>query len=296
MERNLNWKDALRRLGEQIQVVQVDEPAPPSCPVCNDTGFIRYDVPIADSRFGKIYACPEPGCATAAKTRQNQSDTIMKHSTWEADYSKFTFDSFYQLVESLQAWPGKRGAYAAANTFAYTLPSGDPFTLQQAAQYVWERDWPDADDRASNSLVLTGDVGLGKTSLAAAVTNALRQQSVNVVFSRTLDLIERVQETYQEGWQGKTADQVKGFFARVPYLILDEFGIKSYTNNRLETLEDIIRERDRRGLPFLITTNLTLEQVYELWQPQIADIVAKAHWVEIGGVKLRQTARKVEQW
>ena len=293
-DRKRDWKQVLARLGEQVQATAVESLPSIQCVTCQDTGYYTLDVHYTDARFGKMYPCDNPECAVKAKQRRAQSAAVMEQSTWEQDYGALTFDSFAALMEKHGDWTGKRAAYAAALAFA--VYDKQPFTLRQAAQYAFQVDMPGADDRASQSLVLTGDVGLGKTGLATGATNELRAQDKNVVFIRTLDLIERVQETYREDWQGKTADQVKGFFARVDYLILDEFGIKSYTNNRLETLEDIIRERDRRGLPFLLTTNLTVEQVYDLWQPQIADIVAKAHWVEVGGVKLRHTTRKVVSW
>lgn len=291
---NIQVESTLKRLAEKIRIVETEEPAAPACATCNDTGYVSYNVPTDDKRFGRLYPCTDPGCPIMNRHRRQQSDKVMQQSTWEDGYESLTFDSFHALMEGTAGWNGKRGAYAAAKAFAFS--NNTQFTLQQAAQYALGLDWPGAEDRSSNSVVLTGDVGLGKTSCAVSSANALRNQNKVVVFARTLNLIDRVQETYREGWEGDTPDQRKRFFASVPYLILDEFGIKSYTNNRLEIIEDIIRERDRRGLPFMATTNLTLDQMRELWQPQIADIIAKAHWVEVAGVKLRQTTRKVESW
>ena len=65
-----------------------------------------------------------------------------------------------------------------------------------------------------------------------------------------------------------------------------------YKRQRLEKIEQIIRERDRRGLPTLYTTNHNIEEVYAKWGKRTGDIVAKAHWVAVGGVKLRLTTRK----
>jgi hypothetical protein len=71
---------------------------------------------------------------------------------------------------------------------------------------------------------------------------------------------------------------------------VDEFNLKNYTRDRLEIFEDVMRARDKAGLPFMATTNLSLDQFTANWEPQIADVIAKAHWVRMGGVKLRLTS------
>lgn len=278
-----------------------DAPTPavtmPTCSECGDTGYIRYDVPYGDERFGHMYRCANPNCPTTQRMFAEQSQRVANLSTWEEVYGGWTFESYKQLIHEVgqDKWEGKRGALAAA--YAFAVAQGVAFTLNQAAQVAWKQDWKGkVSQRASQSVILTGDVGLGKTGLAVAAVNELRSQSQSVIFIRVQELIRRLQETYNRDWQGETADTRSRFYASVPYLIIDEFGMKNFSTDRLELIENIIRERDRRGLPFMATTNLSKDEFYAGWQPQIADIVAKAHWVQIGGVKLRQTATKTEMW
>lgn len=285
------WKAVFQKMQDGMRVIDVPEEARPSCPMCEDTGYIRLNIAdIHDPRFGKLYPCPEPNCPARLRNARQQAESVMRFSSWNDSYYGLTFDSFKQLMSDANVRNGKRGAYAAAFAFAHC--DQQPFTLTQAAQYAIGQNWPGDDGRVSNSVVLTGDVGLGKTGLAVAAANALLHRAKPVIFIRVLTLIDYIRETYKPNWDGESAQDRINRLSSVPYLVLDEFGIKAYTDNRLENVEQIIRGRDRAGLPTLITTNLNLQQVYELWEPQIADIVAKYHWVTMGGAKLRQTAQK----
>lgn len=298
--------EIVRRIREGLPLDDMDfmadmpvvEPARPACEECEGLGYVRYDVPVGDPRFGKLFPCPNPNCTALSAHRRVQVDEIMRYSTWEQDYSSITFDSFVEVVNRLgdAAWQGKVGAFVAAKMFSRW--GGQHFTMQAAARFTIGRDWPNDDGFTSNSVVLTGDVGTGKTGLAIAATNCLREQDKPVIFIRTLDLIKHVQETYAKDYDGEPTDSRIRRYARVPFLMLDEFGIEAYTSDRKEIVETLIRERDRAGLPFLVTTNLSIEQVYEMkgWDKRIADVVAKAHWINVGGVKLRQTSRKAKEW
>lgn len=301
-----DMQDIIARMQSQIgnipAVEDLPEPEPPACETCQDTGYVRYDVPYTHPMFGKMYHCPELNCPTAANHRRQQVEIVMKHSTWNDGYTRMTFESFWNLCDEKNAWDGKRGAYSAASMFARC--DGQPFTLNEASMHVLQRKWPEVIDGVSNSVVLTGDVGLGKTGLAVAAANLLRELDKNVVFIRLMDLVRTVQETYRQSThsdkeqQIDTTSDVYRFFNSVTFLILDEFGIKNYTQDRREIVETIIRARDRAGLPTLYTTNLTKEEISdgELWDKQIGDIVQKAHWVKVGGVKLRDTQQKVATW
>lgn len=285
------------KFGQDFAETSLTELTVPMCMECQDTGYIRFDVPYGHEYFGRMYRCTNPDCPTTQRMFQEQSQRMAVLSTWEDSYAGWTFESYQQIIYAVgqDKWEGKRGAFAAAKSFA--IANGVEFTLNQAAQAIWQKDWKgEVSPRASQSVILTGDVGLGKTGLAVAAVNKLRAQNRSVIFIRVQELIRRLQETYNRDWQGETADTRSRFYASVPYLVIDEFGMKNFSTDRLELIENIIRERDRRGLPFMGTTNLSKDEFYAGWQPQIADIVAKAHWVQIGGVKLRQTAVKTEMW
>lgn len=292
---------ALNQMGGNITVLDTPETVPASCPECDGLGYIRYEVAISDPRFGKMFPCPNPECPVTHQHRQQQVVKVMEtRSSWKPDYNDMTFESFRKLMGKPNSanWNGKRGAYAMAMAFSRAYA---PFTENEASQAAFNVDWPKAKPGASQSVVLNGGVGIGKTGLAIAVQNDLRAQDKVGIFIRLPDLITHIQEAYNDKHEGgETAETRIQIFASAPYLIIDEFEMDDYTPDRRRIVEAVIRGRaDRPNMPpFLITTNLTLDEMYseKRWGRRITDIVAKAHWITMGGVKLRQTREAAEAW
>ena len=267
-----------------------DNPEPSAgCDICGGTGVIRYAVPFGDPRWGKLHPCPNRYCPGVLENHRRRQELVLKRSHWSVEYEKMTFESWHEFVSQEKAWKGKGGAYCAAFKFADN-PS-QPFGAATAAWEIMGVKW-DVDNSPRSSLVLTGDVGLGKTALALSAANMIRANGGIVIFLRVQQLIEQIRRTFQKDYDGPPADDLLEVYRTVPVLIIDEFGIKNYTDFRLETLEDVMRARDRNGLPFMATTNLTLDQFYESWGKQTADIVAKAHWINMTGQKLRDTVSR----
>lgn len=295
---------ALQQLASNITVLDAPEVLAPTCPDCDGLGYIRYDVAFTDPRFGKLYPCPNPNCPIHREQKLRQLEAVMeKRSSWKADYDSMTFTSFRKLMGKIdhKNWTGKRGAFSMAVAFARAEA---PFTENEASKNVLQLDWPKAKPGMSQSVVLSGGVGIGKTGLAIAAMNDLREQGKIGIFIRLPDLITHIQEAYRgdrdEYDSRETAETRIQIFASAPYLIIDEFETDDYTSDRRRIVEAVIRGRaDRPNMPpFLITTNLSMDEMYSerRWGKRIADIVAKAHWVEMSGLKLRPTREVSESW
>lgn len=269
----------------------VPEPERPDCPNCGGLGMIWYHVPLGDPMFGKTRPCSNPKCPVMSKNRREQQDRVFKGSNWVSDYDDKTFEAFHVYAHNYEAFKGKGGGFCAA--WKFSRAEGKPFGLRDAAKEAMNYHWKEVDNTPRQCLVLTGDVGVGKTMLAVAATNVLKTAGELVLFVRVYDLIDKIQRTYHRDYQGPSTTEVTQIFLDVPFLILDEFGVKNYTDNRLEILEAIIRYRDKLDMPFMATTNLSLNEFYSSWGKQIGDIVAKAHWVPVTGDKLRQTVTRM---
>lgn len=288
----MSLQTALEQLQAQIEIVDTPEPLTLVCGDCGNMGYIRYNVDIGHPRFGKMYPCPNPNCPAQAQHKLNQAQEVMRLRSkgWEADFADMTFESFRRLMggKNHPNWKGKRGAYAMALAFAH---ASAPFDQQSASRWALKMDWPEAQPGESRSVVLTGDVGMGKTGLAVAAANDLMSRGCPVIFMRMRKLINYIQETYYEGWQGETSRTRLDIFINCPYLIIDEFEVENYSKDRLENVEEIIRGRADKpnALPFLLTTNLSQDELTARWGRRIGDVVKKAHYVPMYGVKMRQT-------
>ena len=109
-------------------------------------------------------------------------------------------------------------------------------------------------------LVLWGDVGTGKTFFAACIANALLEQGVPVLMTNFSKILNQMGGMYSD-----ERYQYIASFSHYPLLIIDDLGIERNTEYALEQVYAVIDERYKAGLPVIITTNLTME---ELRQPE----------------------------
>ncbi len=163
--------------------------------------------------------------------------------------------------------------------------------LQVAKSYV--NNWTQA--KAENlGLLLWGDIGTGKSFLAACIANALIDQQVPVLMTNFSKILNQMGEIYAEDRYSYIAS-----FSRFPLLIIDDLGIERNTGYALEQVYAVIDERYKSGLPLIVTTNLTIFQMQNPRDAAHARIYSRVLEmctpVQITGGDLRMDTRKTKQ-
>lgn len=104
-------------------------------------------------------------------------------------------------------------------------------------------------------LLLFGDVGTGKTFLAACAANALIDRGVPALVTN----FARIANTLQGMFDGRQEylDSLNHF----PLLVLDDLSTERQTEYMLEIVYNVIDARYRARLPLIVTTNLTREEL-----------------------------------
>jgi DNA replication protein DnaC len=104
-------------------------------------------------------------------------------------------------------------------------------------------------------LVFFGNVGTGKTFVAACIANALIDKGRPCMVTNFARLINTITGMY-EGKQ-QYIDSLNNFHL----LVIDDFAVERNTEYVNEIVYNIIDSRYRAGLPLIITTNLTANEL-----------------------------------
>jgi DNA replication protein DnaC len=213
-------------IGEKSQEL----PGDPNCPICGGIGFVRYDVPVGHSNFGKVEIC---AC------RQGQVSRRVRQRLFEisnlGQLSHLTFDNFLP-----------RGRVGLVPSQADSLERA----FNQSQQYA---------RKLEGWLLLQGGYGCGKTHLAAAIGNFAVSLGVPTLFVTVPDLLDLMRQSYSDKETGfeERFDEIR----RASLLILDDFGTQNATPWAQEKLFQILNYRYINRLALVVTTNLSLRQI-----------------------------------
>lgn len=104
-------------------------------------------------------------------------------------------------------------------------------------------------------LLLCGQVGTGKSFLAASIANELISQGTPCLMTNFSRIISRISEKF--GGDQKYLDDLNRF----DLLIIDDLGVERDSDFTWEKVMNVIDARYRAGLPIIITTNLSMKQL-----------------------------------
>lgn len=105
-------------------------------------------------------------------------------------------------------------------------------------------------------LLLWGNKGTGKTFVSACIANALIDQSIPVLMTSMVTLVNSVTGRFS----GDRLEYLRDL-NRYDLLIFDDFGAEHNSSFALSQVYDMIDQRYTSGKPMIINTNLTLCQM-----------------------------------
>ena len=104
-------------------------------------------------------------------------------------------------------------------------------------------------------LLLFGNVGTGKTFYAACIANALIDRGIPCLVTN----FARIANTVQGFFEGR--QEYYDSLNRFPLLLIDDLAAERKTEYMQEIVFNVIDSRYRAGLPLIVTTNLTREEM-----------------------------------
>ena len=107
-------------------------------------------------------------------------------------------------------------------------------------------------------LLLTGQIGCGKTHLAVSIANHRLEQGLSVLFAVVPDLLDHLRSTFAPD-SPVSYDDLFEHVKESPFLILDDLGYQSSTSWAEEKLYQIVVHRHNLMLPTVITVREDIE-------------------------------------
>ncbi len=173
-------------------------------------------------------------CACACSVEQNKREAEEKRKRDRMQYLDSMRRTGFPDAE-MREW-----------TFAKSDHS-DPKNENIARKYVENFN---AMREQGTGLLLCGQVGTGKSFLAAAIANELISRGTPCLMTNFSRIISRISEKF--GGDQKYLDDLNRF----DLLIIDDLGAERDSDFTWEKVMNVIDARYRAGLPIIITTNL----------------------------------------
>lgn len=142
----------------------------------------------------------------------------------------------------------------------------------------------------AENLFLYGPVGTGKTHLCSAVANFCLQAGKSVVYLKTGQLLDLIRQ-YKFGSFSEEIPQENKlkFLYRVNLLIIDDLGTENSSDFVKEQLLLLIDERINHQLPWVISTNLTPNEIGKIYEDRLSDrILGTSQILKFDGESVRR--------
>ena len=143
---------------------------------------------------------------------------------------------------------------------------GEPVRSYMGGLLAELRAYAEEFDRSSESLMLFGNAGLGKTHAALAIAGIVLEKDFDVIYVSSPDFFSKLEALHFGADPGGEEETLLQTAAGADLLILDDLGTEFNSNFFLSTLYSLLNNRLGAHLPTIVTTNLTdgalLEKLY----------------------------------
>lgn len=219
-------------------------------------------------QYGETFVTPRSMCRCQCEEYERE----------QADFQK---RQHLMQIQRLKAG-GLQDRYLHDYTFANDK-GYNPAEIDIARRYVTEWDTMKA---KCIGLLLWGEVGTGKSFIAACIANALIEKGVSVLMTNFSKILNTLTGMFNED-----RNRFIESFDEYSLLIIDDLGIERSSAFALEQAFNIIDSRYRCKKPMIVTTNLTMDELKhaDLAHARIYDrILERCTPVMVNNTNIRQ--------
>ena len=123
----------------------------------------------------------------------------------------------------------------------------------------------------SDSLLLFGSTGLGKTHLSLAIANEVIKKGYGVIYGPASHLLNQIS---QEHFKNNSEDTKLQHLLNCDLLILDDLGSEFNNSFITSVIYDVINTRILANKPTIINTNLSFEEIESRYSERVLSRIA----------------------
>ena len=171
------------------------------------------------------------------------------------DCKKKELEEYKEVEKAIERDRNKQVCFMLSNMKEWTFDNDDKSNVKLSEAMRNYAEQFDDFKKSGTGLLLYGTVGTGKTYAAACIANELINRNVSVLMTNFARLTNELQGKF-EGRQ-EYIDNLNNY----ALLIIDDLGAERNSEYMQEIVFNIIDARYRSGLPFIITTNLSMNEL-----------------------------------
>ncbi len=213
-----------------------------TCVKCNDTGFIEDRDDVREVSYGTHLCTCHLELLKKLATEQMAKSTPLELSSFE------DFDLEYFSKKA------NKNGFVPYNKMSQVYNS----CVKYAENFSEE----------STSLYFYGRTGLGKTHLSLAIANAVIKKGYNAVYGSVIGFLNKIER--EKFNRAEYTVSTEDILIDADLLILDDLGAEFTTAFTTSVIYNIINSRIARGVPTIISSNLSPTEIKERYPESVA--------------------------
>ncbi len=228
------------------------------CPLCHDTGYVNGE------------KCT---CFQNEVVKILYDESHLEKATQKENFGTFSFKYY-------------------SKNFIDPETGRSSFALMKTAYNVARKFVTDFPEHASN-LLLYGPSGVGKTFLSHCVAKELIDRSFLVLYFSAYDLFENLAKARfdDDNSDNVLSDQV----LNCDLLIIDDLGTEMTNTFTVSQLFVCLNERQLRHKPVIISTNLSFDEIKEIYTERICSRLKTFELLKISGDDIRAKKKMLNE-
>lgn len=219
-------------------------PLAPETGVCAEHGQFQFRYQQMGSRFYVADKCPQ--CAAAMKIKEQNEDAARRQREEQSRIER----------KRCEAGVGLRYVQSCFESFIAETDD-QAKALADCVRYCEH-----IADGGHANLVMSGQVGTGKTMLACAMVNRLLSSGRRVRIAKLGNIVRDIKDSWQKTGC-KTETDIIRELVQLDLLVIDEVGQQRGTETELLLIFEIIDGRYQAMLPTVLVSNLDKDGIRE---------------------------------